>query len=140
MMCACTASAWENGFAVLQLGGACSASAWENGFVTASTRSFGTYEIVADTTAPSIRPQNFANGADMSRRSEMRVRLRDNFSGIQSYEGRIDGRWVLFEHDPKNALLTYRFDDRVGSGNHELVLRATDWKDNTATYRAVFTR
>jgi Peptidase family M23 len=117
-----------------------SGGGYENGYVTAQTRAFGSYVIAVDTVAPAIRPDNIQDGASMARSSSIRLRISDEFSGIRSYEGRIDGEWVLFEHDAKRSLISYTFDERVGRGRHELTVRVTDGKGNVESYRAGFTR
>lgn len=76
----------------------------------------------------------------MSRSGEMRFRIRDDFSGIASFRGMIDGEWVLFEYDSKYALLRHRFDGRLNSGAHEVTLEVTDNKGNTQTLSLPFRR
>ncbi|NNE68899.1 MAG: M23 family peptidase, partial [Rhodothermales bacterium] len=113
---------------------------YDAGYVTGRTRTFGSYVIAVDTVAPTIRPGNIRNGADMSRETAIRLDIRDELSGILRYEGRIDGEWVLFEHDPKRSLVYYTFDGRVPKGSHELTFRLEDGKGNVSRYRARFTR
>ena len=81
------------------------------------------------------------NNDNLSGRKEIRIRIKDELSGIKSYEPLIDGQWALFEYDQKYDLLTYKFDEtRVNSGmKHELVLKVTDNKDNTSTFKCNFT-
>lgn len=38
--------------------------------------------------------------------SEMKLRIRDDLSGIKSYNVKINGEWVLMEYDAKRNLLT----------------------------------
>jgi hypothetical protein len=52
-------------------------------------------------------------------------------SGIQSYNGFIDGKWVLLEYDAKNDLLTGSL-AQVSKGQHELKLIVKDYKNNIA--------
>jgi hypothetical protein len=113
---------------------------YENGFVTGRTRTFGSYVIAVDTIAPVIKPINISDGSDMSSRSSIRFDVRDERSGILRYEGRIDGKWILFEHDPKRSLIQHTFDGKVGPGRHEVNLRVEDGKGNVSRYRAKFTR
>lgn len=113
---------------------------FENGAVTGNLRSFGSYTVAADRKPPTVRLLNMSDGSDMSQRQFIRVRISDNFSGIESYTGRIDGEWVLFEYDAKYGLLTHTFDERIPRGDHELVLEATDNVGNTRTVSARFTR
>lgn len=113
---------------------------YDAGYMTGRTRTFGSYVIAVDTTAPTIRPGNIRNGADMSRESSIRLDIRDELSGILRYEGRINGEWVLFEHDPKRSLVYHTFDGRLSSGSHELDFRLEDGRGNVTRYRARFTR
>ena len=79
-------------------------------------------------------------GASLAGARSIRLRMSDDFSGIATFEGRVDGEWVLFAYDPKNTLIEHRFDGRVSRGSHVLEVRATDGVGNTTTYRAQFTR
>jgi len=113
---------------------------YENGFVSARTRAFGSFVIAADTVAPTIRPVNISEGKSLTRASSIRLRMSDALSGIASFEGRIDGDWVLFEYDAKRSLIYHTFDGRVQPGSHELTVRVVDGKGNVARYRANFRR
>ena len=113
---------------------------YQDGVVRTRLRAFGNYAITVDETAPSIRPLNISANKNMAGSSQIRIRIRDNLSGIKSYSGRVDGEWVLFEYDSKNALLTHRFDGRIGPGNHELVMTVVDNKNNSATLSIPFKR
>ncbi|MGB1049084.1 MAG: M23 family metallopeptidase [Rhodothermales bacterium] len=114
--------------------------AWEGNGVTSSIRTFGDFVVTVDTEAPSIRPLNISAGKNMSRTGEIRFRIRDDFSGIASYRGTINGKWVLFEYDSKYALLRHRFDGRLGGGSHEVTLSVLDNKGNEASVTIPFTR
>ncbi|MEQ9104425.1 MAG: M23 family metallopeptidase [Rhodothermales bacterium] len=113
---------------------------WSAGNVAANVRSFGVYGIVADTTAPSIRPLNITRGASMRGRSNVALRVRDSLSGLALFEGRIDGEWRLFEYDAKNALFTHHFDERTAPGSHVLTIRAVDNKGNENRMEIPFSR
>ncbi len=114
--------------------------AWEGNGVTSSIRTFGDFVVTVDTEAPSIRPLNISAGKNMSRTGEIRFRIRDDFSGIASYRGTINGKWVLFEYDSKYALLRHRFDGRLGGGSHEVTLSVLDNMGNEASVTIPFTR
>jgi hypothetical protein len=113
---------------------------YANGAVTGSLRAFGAYTVAADREEPVVRLLNMSEGSDMSHRRSIRVRVSDSFSGIDSYEGRIDGKWVLFEYDAKYGLLTHTFDGHSGPGTHELELTATDHVGNSRTVHVTFRR
>ncbi len=111
---------------------------FENGRVNAEMRTFGNFYVTVDTVAPRIVPVNISNGASLVGASRISLRISDNLSGLKSFSGRIDGRWVLMEYDFKNGSLWHRFDGSIAPGKHEFVLTVTDMKSNTNTYKAEF--
>jgi hypothetical protein len=111
---------------------------WDGWGVTSRLRTFGDFVVTVDTEPPSIRPLNISAGKDMSRSGEIRFRIRDDFSGISSYRGTIDGAWVLFEYDAKYALLRHRFDGTLGPGSHHVQLEVTDNKGNVSDVSILF--
>ncbi|MDF1572609.1 MAG: M23 family metallopeptidase [Bacteroidales bacterium] len=112
------------------------------GQITGELRSFGKYAVGIDTIPPAIIPLDLSNGKNVTAQPGIRFRISDDFSGIGSYNGYINGQWVLFEYDPKNELLFHEFDDRVlyVQKNNELEIVLTDAKGNVTTYRTIFFR
>jgi hypothetical protein len=115
-------------------------SSYSDGFVTGDILSFGMFFAGIDTVPPAIYANQLQTGADLSGKSELRIRITDDLSGIKSYEPIVDGKWALFEYDQKNDLLKYRFDpDRIIKGtNHSLTLKVTDNKENQSIYSCDF--
>ena len=111
---------------------------FENGYVKAKPRNFGSYFITVDTIPPTITPVNIANGKNMNGISKMSFKIRDNLSGIKSFNGYIDGRWILMEFDTKSASLWHTFDERTAPGKHTLEIIVTDMKDNNRNYSITF--
>ena len=112
-----------------------------NGSVVANLRNFGTFAIGIDTIAPRISPRNGAVGGDLSGKELISFTILDELSGIERYEAYIDNHWALFEYDPKNDMLVYRFDEeRLNRGSeHELELYVTDAKGNVNLFHTTFT-
>jgi hypothetical protein len=112
---------------------------WRHNAVEATTRTFGDFFVTIDTTAPVIKPL-FAANTDLRKQEELKIRITDNLSGIAACSGYIDGKWALFEYDPKNNLLRYRFDAQRLQRKmfHQLLLTVTDAKQNTATLQTTF--
>ena len=101
----------------------------------------GTYLLAQDSIAPSVKPQNFKSQQWVSRYQYLTLTIEDDFSGIQSFEGRINGQWVLFEYEPKQKRLTYDFsDNQFQDGKHELELRVKDNCGNEKIYTTHFFR
>lgn len=114
---------------------------WNKGYVESDIAALGSFFVAIDTIAPEISPSGFTPGSNLSGRTSIKFRITDNFSGIKNYAAEIDGKWHLFEYDAKNSLLAGELDGtRLAKGKgHELVLRVTDARDNSATYRCSFT-
>ena len=111
-----------------------------DGWVLGNIRVLGNYALVVDTTAPKIIPLSIAKKATLQESNRLRFTIADNLSGIETVRGTIDEKWVLFEYDLKNNLITYTFDkSRLQFGKaHILNLEVTDFKGNTSTYKANF--
>jgi hypothetical protein len=107
-----------------------------DGYVTAEAMLFGMYYIGIDTVAPGIFANGLTSGADLTGKSQLRIRITDDLSGIKSYEPFIDGKWALFEYDQKNNVLIYNFDsERITRGSmHKLDLKVTDNRDNQSEF------
>ena len=111
---------------------------YSGGWIKTETRSFGDYCVVVDTIAPIIRPLSINNGA-LNETNRIRFKISDNLSGIEKYNGTIDGKWVLFEYDAKREMLTYNFDEKLKYGKtHKIELRVEDQKGNINTYESSF--
>lgn len=111
---------------------------FENGYVKAKPRNFGAFYIAIDTLPPTLTPINVSDGKSMAGISKMSFKLRDNLSGIKSFNGFIDGKWILMEFDTKSASLWHTFDDRTTQGKHTLEVIVTDMKDNNRNYSITF--
>jgi hypothetical protein len=56
------------------------------------------------------------------------------------FEGRVDGKWILFEYDAKTSKITHIFDDRIAPGKHEFTLKVTDDRGNVSSFIRTFIR
>lgn len=71
----------------------------------------GQYVLTKDSLAPTIKPLNFKDQQWMSNYKFLEVEVDDGFSGIKSYRAKINGQWILMEHEPKDKTLIYNFAD-----------------------------
>lgn len=113
---------------------------YDNGYVTANLRAFGSFFITLDTVPPRITAVNISNGKSLAGISRIQFKISDNLSGIKTFSGRIDGKWVLMEYDSKTASLWHTFDEQTGKGKHDFQLTVTDMKENTTEFNAGFFR
>lgn len=111
---------------------------YNQGGLSLSIRELGDkYAVTADKTVPTITPLTPENWASQKR---IRIRLSDNMSGISSFRGEINGKFVLFTHDSKSTVYTYNFDDeRLTKGEKQtLIFTATDGAGNSSSYSYTF--
>lgn len=114
---------------------------WAGEYIRTRTRSLGPYTVMVDSVAPRIVSLNLVNGKNMRGLGTISMKITDELSGIQSYNGYIDDKWCLMEYDYKRDALTYTFDDaRVGAGEHTFKLVVVDKRGNTSEFTAKFTR
>lgn len=113
---------------------------WKDGMVTGNISGFGDYVIVLDTIAPEITPLNIRDGADLTEALDMRLLIKDDLSGIAKIDGYIDNKWVVFDYDKKNNLISYKFDkERLKKGiEHSIEIVVLDIKNNEGRFHCKF--
>ena len=112
---------------------------WSNGTIATDVRAFGAYTVMVDTVPPVIR--NVDLRADMRGRQGFSIKVTDDLSGIGSYRGTLDGKWILLEYEPKTNTLAHTFDSHSsGAGRREFKLEVKDERGNTASWEMAFTR
>lgn len=104
-----------------------------DGSIAASTGDFGTFAVMADSTAPTVKPLNFKEGAVIpSSQKTLSLEINDDFSGIASTRIRctLDGKWALFEYDAKSHTILHKIVSRPNS-IHRLEVAIHDQVGNT---------
>lgn len=100
---------------------------WEDGQIRFKTRNFGSFVLAEDNVKPTITPIRVnAQG--------MRFTIKDNLSGIRSFEAWVDGKWVLMRYEHKQAVIwseTKAKQPLKGA----VLLKVTDMAGNIAEYR-----
>ena len=76
----------------------------------------------------------------MSKKWSISLKIRDNLSGIDSYRGTVDGKWILMQYDAKNKKLSYYFDEKVPPGEHTFKLVVKDGVGNRSSFESKFIR
>lgn len=114
---------------------------FKNGTFTTYTKNTGKFFLAQDTIAPRIKAINLAEGKWTNSQKSIDFTISDDFSGVKTYNGYINGNWVLFEYDYKKQLLTYEFDGQfVQSGRNEFKLEVIDNVGNSTTFETHFFR
>lgn len=108
---------------------------------TASTKTLGQFKLVQDYIAPKITITKSIEGKWISEQKSIVVTISDDFSGIKSYNGYLNGKWILFEYESKLKRLTHTFDDgMVAEGENILKIVVTDNVGNSTTFETKFFR
>ena len=112
----------------------------QNHWIT-KLKDMGDYTLERDSIPPKIVPSNFKPNQWLSKFKFLKIKISDDFSGIKSYRGNINGEWVLFEYEPKGNLLTYDFSDKTFKlSKHKLELEVVDNVGNKSVYKTTFFR
>ena len=107
----------------------------------AKSKTLGDFIISRDSVSPKIVPLNFKNKQWLSNYSYLKFKITDDYSGIKSYRGEINGKWILLEHEPKNNTLIYNFDDlKFNEALRKLNIEAEDFAGNKTNFSAEFYR
>lgn len=112
---------------------------YENGWYGAKFREFGNFQLLQDNTPPTISPLGFYDGINAGRLSRIAFAVVDNTEEIKSFTALLNGQWLRFTND-KGRNFIYKFDERCGPGQHELVVTAEDQVGNKTTKTFRFTR
>lgn len=108
---------------------------------TTYTKNLGKFFLMQDTIAPKIKAINIAEGKWLSSQKSIDFAISDDFSGIKSYNGYLNGNWILFEYDYKTSRITYDFDDRfLLEGRNEIKLEVIDNVSNSTIFETHFFR
>ena len=107
---------------------------------TTKVKTLGKYKLVTDTLAPTVSITKPIEGRWVSQ-DTIQLQISDSGSGIKTYNGYLNGKWILFEYDNKTNTITHYFnDDLVLNGANELKVIVTDAMGNSTTFETRFFR
>ena len=105
----------------------------ESDTLSVTLRSTGDFYFAYDSIAPVITPRNFSSGQAINGYRYLEIEAEDQETGIKSFEGYLDGQWVLFEHEPKQNRFTFDTSDiLLIPGVHTLEFEVEDLLGNKA--------
>ena len=108
---------------------------------TAKAKTLGKFKLILDTIAPTITIAKSIEGKWLSDRKSIQLSISDLLSGIKSYNGYLNGNWILFEYDNKTKKITHNFDDGiVAEGKNELKIIVIDNVGNSTIFETSFFR
>ena len=112
------------------------------GNFTARLKSTGEIAVLQDTLPPIITDQKNISNRWISLEKDIRFTVKDLETGVDRYEGYLNGKWILFEHEQKKNELTFRFKDpiKLSQVKHKLQLIVWDKAGNNTTFETTFYR
>ncbi|MDR7129672.1 hypothetical protein J2X69_002017 [Algoriphagus sp. 4150] len=100
---------------------------WEGDTLNFGSRYLGEITILQDNAKPTIKVVRVNS-------SELRFVIRDDLSGIDSYEAYVNGKWVLMRYEYKQAVIwSEKLTNEPFKG--EVLLKVTDKAGNTAEWK-----
>lgn len=105
----------------------------QDGRIAAEVEDFGRFTLMQDLEAPTLEPRNLpSEGKLRAGTTSIRIRARDNFSGIDDYGAKawLDGAWVLVWFDFKRDQFVHEFKEKLEPGKHEFKIRVADGAGN----------
>ena len=107
-----------------------------NSYIYASISSLGEYVISKDSLKPEIKPINFKSNSNIKLKNTLRLRLKDDLSGIKKYSSYFNGNWALFEYEPKSNMIFHNLSDGIiKNGENELIIKYEDGVGNKGVYQ-----
>jgi hypothetical protein len=105
------------------------------------TKNWGKFSLIKDTVPPAIKTTKSVEGKWISDKKSIEFTISDALSGIKTYDGYLNGNWVLFEYDYKTKKIVHYFDDGiVAEGPNNLKVVVTDNVGNSAIFETQFFR
>ena len=103
----------------------------ESDTLSVTLRNTGDFHFAYDSIAPIVIPRNFSSGQAINGYRYLEVEAEDKETGIKSFEGYLDGQWVLFEYEPKQNRFTFDTSDiLLIPGVHTLEFEVEDLLGN----------
>jgi hypothetical protein len=111
---------------------------YSGGIYSATFNEPGHLYLTVDTIPPKIQLLNYNESTNKFSGNQILCKISDDLSGIQHYRGTINDQWILMDYDAKSGTLTYNFDEKCPTGEHQFKLVVTDNKSNIQTFTNTF--
>ena len=99
-----------------------------NGRFTFQSRELGNFTVLMDSIPPTIYPVSINNNT-------VRFKIKDDLSGIDSYEASVNGNWLLMHYDAKTATIWSERLNKTEALSGELELVVTDNAGNKQVFK-----
>ncbi|QCR24832.1 peptidase M23 [Pontibacter sp. SGAir0037] len=101
---------------------------WNGNSITFTTRNMGKFKVMEDVKPPAIKLLGKSN-------VQIRFKISDDLSGINSFRAEINGQWLLMKYEHKTATIYSEKLDKSIPLSGEVVLKVRDNAGNEAIYK-----
>lgn len=112
----------------------------KNDHFIANSSFMGKFFLDIDTLMPTLTPTNFKANQSVANVNSLKLKAKDNMSGINTYNAFVNDKWVLLEYDLKNDMLEYTFDTNTPKGKFKFTVVVTDGVGNMSIFESNLTR
>ncbi len=103
------------------------------------TRTLGQFTLVKDVIAPKISMSKSIENKWITGQKSISLTISDELSGIKTYNGYLNGKWILFEYESKLKRITHAFvDEFLNEGKNNLKVVVTDNVGNSTIFETQF--
>src|ERR1051326_957561 len=110
---------------------------YKDGWILTQTRHFGAFAVIIDSTKPKIKPPRLLKNQKFNSLKTVEFKVSDNMTGIKKYRVELDGKWFLFEYEPRKNILFCKNAD-LPAGQHTLHVEVSDGRNNSASLDYVY--
>lgn len=105
------------------------------------TKTLGVFGLAKDDVAPVINIAKSIENKWLSNQKSINLTISDDLSGIKSFDGYLNDKWVLFEYESKSKRITHTFNDELLlEGANKLKVVVTDNVGNSSIFETQFNR
>lgn len=101
--------------------------AWNGNSITFTTRNMGKFKVMEDVRSPTIKLLS-------KNREQIKFRISDDLSGINSFRCEVNGKWLLMKYEHKTATIYSEKLDKSLPLSGQVVLKVKDNAGNEAVY------
>ena len=101
-----------------------------DGMICTKVRSLGSFALAMDDEKPTVNPLNFNDNTKIVNCKQLKIKIKDEKSGIDKYDIYLNGKWVIGAYDAKNDLLYYDVDEFLKTGKNKMEIVVTDCVGN----------
>ncbi|MBC7524445.1 MAG: M23 family metallopeptidase [Flavobacterium sp.] len=113
----------------------------EGSAFSCKSKTLGQFKLVKDTIGPKVIISKSIENKWITDQKSIIIKISDDLSGIKTYNGYINDKWVLFEYESKLNRLTHVFDDNLLlEGHNNLKLIVVDNVGNSTIFETQFNR